>query len=75
MIVADVSLDDSGIIRSCSIEGHAGAGPFGGDIVCAAVSVLARTALKALSEAEGVAVSAAASRSGGLGCGGGRAPP
>lgn len=67
MIVADVSLDDSGIIRSCSIEGHAGAGPFGGDIVCAAVSVLARTALKALSEAEGVAVSAAASRRGSFG--------
>ncbi len=56
MIIADVALDESGIVRSCSIEGHAGSGPYGGDIVCAAVSVLARTALSTLSAIDGIAV-------------------
>lgn len=64
MIVADVTLDEAGIVRSCSVEGHAGAGPRGGDVVCAAVSVLARTALRTLSGIDGASVSAAAPRRG-----------
>ena len=49
MIKAELVLDQ-GLLRSCVIRGHAGAGPKGADIVCAAVSVLARTALKTLSD-------------------------
>ena len=49
-------MDDAGLLRSCLIQGHAGAGPRGGDIVCAAVSVLARTALRVLSRREGITV-------------------
>lgn len=56
MIVADVALDEAGLLKSCSVSGHAGAGPRGGDVVCAAVSVLARTALRTLSLKEGVRV-------------------
>jgi len=67
MIVADVVLDKAGVIKSCRIEGHAGAGPKGDDIVCAAVSVLARTALRTLSRVEGVSVSGFAPERGAFG--------
>jgi uncharacterized protein YsxB (DUF464 family) len=50
------ALDEAGLLRSCRVEGHAGAGPKGGDIVCAAVSVLARTALAVLSRRKGITV-------------------
>jgi uncharacterized protein YsxB (DUF464 family) len=56
MIEIDVDLDGAGLLSSCTITGHAGAGPRGSDIVCAAVSVLARTALTVLSETEGIKV-------------------
>jgi uncharacterized protein YsxB (DUF464 family) len=49
MIKAELVLEQ-GLLKSCRIQGHAGNGPKGGDIVCAAVSVLARTAFKVLSE-------------------------
>ena len=49
-------LDEAGLLRSCRVEGHAGKGPAGGDVVCAAVSVLVRTALRVLSQAEGITV-------------------
>jgi uncharacterized protein YsxB (DUF464 family) len=55
VIKAEVILD-GGLLRSCRVSGHAGAGPRGGDIVCAAVSVLARTAMRALSGREGITV-------------------
>jgi uncharacterized protein YsxB (DUF464 family) len=55
VIKAEVLLD-GGLLKSCRVSGHAGAGPRGGDIVCAAVSVLARTAVRALSGREGVTV-------------------
>ena len=55
MIRADLVLE-GGLFKSCSIRGHAGAGPKGGDIVCAAVSVLSRTAYKVLSDRKGVTV-------------------
>jgi uncharacterized protein YsxB (DUF464 family) len=44
-----VTLDSSSLLRALSLAGHAEAGPPGHDIVCAAVSVLARTAATVLS--------------------------
>jgi uncharacterized protein YsxB (DUF464 family) len=46
MIHAKILLDGEGVLKSCAISGHAGAGSAGNDIVCAAVSVLARTAAR-----------------------------
>ena len=54
MITIAVVLDESGLLGSCRIQGHAGAGKRGGDIVCAAVSALARTAQAVLSNREGI---------------------
>ncbi|MDR2210341.1 MAG: ribosomal-processing cysteine protease Prp [Spirochaetaceae bacterium] len=56
MIQVRVILDGAGLLRRCEVQGHAGAGPKGGDIVCAAVSVLARAALATLSGREGILV-------------------
>jgi uncharacterized protein YsxB (DUF464 family) len=56
MIRIEAAVDKAGLLRSCRVHGHAGAGPRGGDIVCAAVSVLARTALGVLSQREGITV-------------------
>ena len=56
MIVVAVVLDDAGLLKSCEVAGHAGAGPKGSDVVCAAVSILARTALRTLTAAAGVKV-------------------
>jgi hypothetical protein len=56
MITVDVVVDEAGLLGSCRVEGHAGAGPRGGDVVCAAVSILVRTALRTLSGREGVSV-------------------
>jgi len=47
-------LDENGILRVCTASGHARAGRKGTDIVCAAVSVLLRTAVRALSGREGI---------------------
>ena len=55
MIKADLVLE-CGILKSCRISGHAGAGPKGSDIVCAAVAVLARTAFEVLSTRKGIKV-------------------
>ena len=49
-------LDGAGLLASCRVSGHAGAGKRGGDIVCAAVSVLARTLVQVLSGREGITV-------------------
>jgi uncharacterized protein YsxB (DUF464 family) len=56
MIRIDAALDEAGLLKSCRVCGHAGAGLKGGDIVCAAVSVLTRTALTVLSRGEGITV-------------------
>jgi len=56
LIEIEAVLDEDGILRSCKASGHAGAGKTGSDIVCAAVSVLMRTAVRALSNREGVTV-------------------
>ena len=44
----------NGELHSCIIRGHAGFAPKGKDIVCAAVSILARTALDVLHEHGGL---------------------
>ena len=44
-----MALDAAGLLSSCRVTGHAGAGKRGSDIVCAAVSVLTRTLVRALS--------------------------
>ena len=47
-------LDEAGLLRSCRVSGHAGAGKRGSDIVCAAVSVLTRTIIRILSGRKGI---------------------
>ena len=64
MITIAVVLDESELLKSCDIRGHAEAGKRGNNIVCAAVSVLARTAFSILSGREGIAVRGDASRRG-----------
>ena len=56
MIQAELVLDEAGLLRSCRVSGHAGAGKRGSDIVCAAVSVLTRTIVRVLSGMEGVII-------------------
>ena len=56
MIEIDAVLDNDGVLRACKASGHAGAGKAGTDIVCAAVSVLMRTALGTLSDRKGIKV-------------------
>ena len=56
MISVDAAFDKAGLLKSCRVEGHAGAGKKGADIVCAAVSVLVRTAIGILSGKDGITV-------------------
>ncbi|MDR1098870.1 MAG: ribosomal-processing cysteine protease Prp [Treponema sp.] len=56
MIEIKLALDEAGLLRSCSVQGHAGAGKRGTDVVCAAVSVLIRTALRVLADKPGLTV-------------------
>jgi len=60
MILAELVLDNMGQLRFCRIEGHSGAGTRGNDIVCAAVSVLARTIAGILSDREDINVKVSA---------------
>ena len=60
MIAIEAVVDEAGLLRACKATGHAGAGKAGADIVCAAVSVLMRTAIRTLSGREGVTVRGAA---------------
>ena len=46
----------NGALKSCRAEGHSGYGKKGTDIVCAAISVLVRTALQTISKLKGVCV-------------------
>ena len=48
--------DEAGLLRSCQVQGHAGAGRKGDDIVCAAVSVLTRTIVRVLSDRKGITI-------------------
>ena len=56
MVEIEAVLDDDGTLASCRASGHAGSGRSGNDVVCAAVSVLMRTAVRVLSGREGVTV-------------------
>jgi len=56
MVEIEAVLDGDGTLASCRASGHAGSGRPGSDIVCAAVSVLMRTAVRVLSGREGVTV-------------------
>jgi uncharacterized protein YsxB (DUF464 family) len=58
MIQIELAVDDRGIIRLCEARGHAGAGRQGADIVCAAVSVLVRSFLRATEGRRGIIVEA-----------------
>jgi len=58
MIQVEVVLDGAGLLSSCRVTGHAGAGKRGSDIVCAAVSVLTRTIVQVLAGRKDVAVRA-----------------
>jgi uncharacterized protein YsxB (DUF464 family) len=49
-------LDEAGLLKSCRVRGHAGAGKRGNDIVCAAVSVLTRTIVRVLSGRKDVTI-------------------
>jgi uncharacterized protein YsxB (DUF464 family) len=59
-ITAVVALDHSSLLRSLSVTGHAEHGTVGQDIVCAAVSVLVRTAGAVLSGKPYITVSVSA---------------
>jgi len=56
VIKIEAVLDVDGVLRVCKASGHAGVGRTGNDIVCAAVSVLMRTAIRSLSEREGITI-------------------
>ena len=64
MIEIEVILDGDGVLTTCIAEGHAKLGKSGTDIVCAAVSVLIRTALRVLSDRKGITVNGGAPRPG-----------
>ncbi len=66
MIVVDVALDEYGRLRSCRVKGHADVGRLVGDPVCAAVSILVRTAARTLDAAVGIELSGKAERRGSL---------
>jgi len=51
-----VILDSDRVLKACKASGHAEAGKAGTDIVCAAVTVLLRTAVNTLSGRKGIIV-------------------
>ena len=56
VIQAELVLDEAGLLRSCRVQGHAGAGKRGNDIVCAAVSVLTRTLVRVLNDRKDITI-------------------
>jgi len=56
VIQAELVLDEAGLLKSCKVSGHAGAGKKGSDIVCAAVSVLTRTIIRVLSDRKDIKI-------------------
>ena len=66
MVEIEAVLEDDGTLRACKASGHAGAGKAGTDIVCAAISVLMRTALSVLSGRKGITVRGGAPEKGRL---------
>jgi hypothetical protein len=66
MIRAAVMLNQDGELLRFSASGHAGGGPPGFDIVCAAFTMLARTAFSALSGLPGASLEGQAASPGEL---------
>ena len=64
--MTDVALvcGKDGCIQSCKAMGHAGFAAKGYDIVCAAVTVLLRTAMQVLDQTDGVTIQADATERG-----------
>ncbi|MDR2803697.1 MAG: ribosomal-processing cysteine protease Prp [Treponema sp.] len=58
MIRLEATLDSKGLLVEYRALGHAGAGPMGSDIVCAAVSAFSRSLIRALHGKEGIIVHA-----------------
>jgi uncharacterized protein YsxB (DUF464 family) len=56
LITIEAAVDQEGVLRACKAAGHAGAGKAGTDIVCAAVSVLMRAAIRTLSNQKGITI-------------------
>jgi uncharacterized protein YsxB (DUF464 family) len=56
LIEIEAVMEDDGTLRACKALGHARAGKNGADIVCAAVSVLMRTAFETLSDRNGISI-------------------
>jgi uncharacterized protein YsxB (DUF464 family) len=54
LIKLNADFDEDGVLVRCAASGHAGAAAAGSDIVCAAVSVLLRTAVRAVSGRAGI---------------------
>jgi hypothetical protein len=54
MTVVTLSYGKNGVIKKCQANGHAGFSKKGSDIVCAAITILVRTAMQVLSHNENV---------------------
>ncbi|MDR2447002.1 MAG: ribosomal-processing cysteine protease Prp [Treponema sp.] len=63
MIAIEIVLDND-LLKLCRIKGHAQSGGKGKDIVCAAVSALARTAATTLADQDGIAARCEAKKPG-----------
>ncbi len=66
MIRARLSLDAAGCISAFTASGHAGCGSRGSDLVCAAFTILARTAFRSLELLPGIEIRGRAERPGSL---------
>jgi len=66
VVEIEAVLDSDGVLRACKASGHAKAGKAGADIVCAAISVLMRTALSVLSNQSGITIRGGAPKKGEL---------
>ncbi|MGO8694505.1 MAG: ribosomal-processing cysteine protease Prp [Rectinemataceae bacterium] len=67
MITAKIILDEHGVVSRFEAEGHAFFARSGGDIVCSAFSVLARSAYESLAALPGAALDAQAQERGSFG--------
>ncbi|MDR1866943.1 MAG: ribosomal-processing cysteine protease Prp [Treponema sp.] len=56
MIIADFIFDTNDVIQRCTVHGHAAFNQKGSDVVCAAVSILIRTAVSLFTNHKGITV-------------------
>jgi len=66
MTCVTLSYGKNGVLKNCQANGHANFSKKGSDIVCAALSVLLRTAMEVLSHTENVLLTADTSSRGNL---------